>query len=71
MLKTMAEKSAKLLCRNLYLEVHPFRETVCILTVRRWLKNGVHFIGSASDGGVGLFQQHSILTVLIDRTIAA
>jgi hypothetical protein len=35
--------------QNVYLEVHPFGETVRILTVRRWLKNDVHFVASAAD----------------------
>jgi len=30
-------------------EVNPCSETVCVLTVRRWLKNGVHFVASAAD----------------------
>jgi hypothetical protein len=29
--------------------MHPFGETVCLLTVRRWLKNAVHFVGRAAD----------------------
>jgi hypothetical protein len=28
---------------------NPLGETVCILTVCRWLKNGVHFVGSPAD----------------------
>ena len=30
-------------------EVNPSGETVCNLTVRRWMKNGVHFLSSASE----------------------
>src|ERR1017187_2385859 len=34
--------------------VHPFRETVCLLTVYRWLKNAVHFVeSSAGQAPVG------------------
>jgi hypothetical protein len=36
-------------CEKVWIEVHPFSETVCVLTVRRWLKNSVHFVASAAD----------------------
>ena len=30
-------------------EVNPCSETVCVLTVRRWLKISIHFVGSAPE----------------------
>ncbi len=29
--------------------VHPFSETVCNLTVRGWMKSGVHFVSFTSE----------------------
>ena len=45
----MFAEHADVLYHNLYLEVHPLGETVCISTVRRWLKKGGYLAGVDGD----------------------
>ena len=46
---TLPDSAAKGRALLTFAGVNPFGETVCILTVRGWLKNAVHFEGSPAE----------------------
>jgi len=48
---TLPDSAAKGRALLTFAGVHPSVETVCNLTVRRWMESGVHFVGCTADWG--------------------